>query len=52
MEDNEVRIFGVCKNCGETITDEFEEYYVNEEGELFCCEECVCEAHGIEKVEV
>ncbi len=49
---DEERNFGHCKNCEEQITDEFEEYYVNEDGEVFCSIECICEHYGIEKIEV
>jgi ribosomal protein L24E len=52
MEDNEVRSFGYCKNCEEKVTDNCGEYYVNEDGEIFCCIECVLEHNCIEKIEV
>jgi hypothetical protein len=40
---DEKRFFGYCKNCGEKITDESEEYYISDDGEVFCCVECICE---------
>lgn len=49
---DEIRFFGYCENCGEKITDEQEEYYVNEDGEVFCSVECVLEHYGITKAEV
>ena len=49
---DETRSFGYCENCGEKITDENEEYYVDSEGNVFCSIECVCEKFGITKVEV
>jgi hypothetical protein len=49
---DEVRIFGYCENCGEKITDDNEEYYVNDEGRIFCSVDCLCEHHGITRVEV
>ena len=52
VDENEVRKFGECECCGNAITDEQEEYYVAEDGRVFCCIECVLESFGIEKIEV
>ncbi len=49
---DEVRIFGCCAWCGEEVTDEIDEYYVNDYGEIFCNVECICEYYGLTKVEV
>lgn len=49
---DKLRSFGYCENCGEEVTDENEEYYVTEDGKVFCCIECVLEHCGIVKVEV
>ena len=49
---DEVRVFGYCENCGEKVTSESDEYYINDDGEVFCCIECVCEKYGITKIEV
>ena len=49
---DEVRVFGYCENCGEKVTDESDEYYIGEDGKVFCSCECVCEAYHITKVEV
>ena len=49
---DEVRVFGYCENCGDKITDEGEEYYVNDDGEVFCSIECVCEHCCVTKIEV
>lgn len=51
---DETRVFGYCENenCGDPITDEGGEYYVNDDGEVFCCIECVLEHYGITKLEV
>ena len=50
---DEIRVFGYCENCGDPITDENEgDYFVSEDGKVFCSYECVCEHHGIAKVEV
>ena len=46
------RVFGYCEICGEKITDENDEYYVNEQGEVFCSLECMMEYYGVTKVEV
>ena len=49
---DEIRVFGYCKNCDNEITDEYDEYYINAEGEVFCCEECMMEYYGVVKIEV
>ena len=51
---DEVRVFGYCENenCGDAVTDEYGEYYVNDDGEVFCCIECACEHYGLTKIEV
>ena len=49
---DEIRVFGYCENCGEQITDEYEEYYIDDEGKVFCCIECCLEYHCVTKVEV
>lgn len=49
---DEIRVFGYCECCGNTITDEGDEYFTNDEGEVFCCAECVLEHYDIIKVEI
>jgi hypothetical protein len=49
---DEIRVFGYCENCGEEVTDESNEYYVTDDGMVFCGIECVCEYYNITKVEV
>lgn len=49
---DEIRVFGYCENCGAKITDENEEYYVNDDGNVFCSCECCLEHYGLVKVEV
>ena len=49
---DDVRVFGYCTNCDDKITDEGDEYYVNDDGEVFCSIECVCEYYGVTKIEV
>jgi hypothetical protein len=49
---DDVRVFGCCECCGEKVTDESEEYYVNEDGEVFCSCECLMEYYRVTKVEV
>ena len=52
MEDNEVRVFGYCENCGQKVTDRAGEYCVSDDGKVFCSVECSLEHCGITKVEV
>ena len=52
MDEREIRNFGYCKNCDDEVTDEGTEYYITEDGELFCCLDCLLEHFGIVKIEV
>lgn len=49
---DEVRVFGECECCGNKITDDCAEYYVNADGEIFCSVECVMEHCGVVKIEL
>jgi hypothetical protein len=49
---DEVRVFGYCENCGAEVTDEYDEYYIADDGKVFCSIECICENYGLTKVEV
>ena len=49
---DEIRVFGYCICCGNPITNEDEEYYVNDDGEVFCSAECAIEHCGIKKIEI
>ena len=52
MDEREVRIFGYCTECTGEVTDEGGEYYVNDDGEVFCCLDCCLEHCGITRIEV
>lgn len=49
---DEIRVFGECECCGNAVTDDGDEYYVSEDGRVFCSVDCVLEHYGIVKVEV
>ena len=49
---DDVRVFGYCENCGAKVTDENDEYYVSDDGNVFCNIECVLEHYGVTKAEV
>jgi len=49
---DDVRLFGYCEHCGETVTDQNEEYYISDDGKVFCSCECCLEYFGVTKVEV
>lgn len=49
---DEIRIMGYCEYCSNEITDEDEEYYVSDDGKIFCSYECCLEHYGVTKVEV
>lgn len=46
-----VRELGYCNECGDTIFDDMEDIYVNEDGRYFCCIECATSYYGLTKVE-
>ena len=52
MAMDEIRSFGYCENCGEEVNENYDEYYITDDGRVFCSIECVCEAYGLTKVEV
>lgn len=51
MDENEVRVTGYCEECGNEITDEFEDVYIDNEGRYFCGIECLLSFHNISKIE-
>lgn len=50
--DEEVRVIAYCAECGEEITDDIEDVYIDEEGNYFDELECAMIYHGIQKLEV
>ena len=52
MDEREVRCFGYCENCGDEVTDDYGEYYITDNGEVFCCVDCICEHYGLTRIEV
>lgn len=49
---DEVRVFGYCECCGNKVTNQDDEYYVADDGKVFCSTECCLEYFGVTKVEV
>jgi hypothetical protein len=49
---DEKRVFGYCAECEDEITDLEKEYFINEDGEVFCCIECVLERYGVYRMEI
>lgn len=52
MDENEVRVLGVCAECKNDITDDVEDYYCDEDGNYFCCAECAMIHYGIHRLEI
>lgn len=52
MATMDERIFGYCECCGNTVTDDNDEYYITDDGKVFCSIECVCEAYSVTKIEM
>ena len=50
--DEEIRVIGVCAECGYKIKDNIEEYYCDEDGNFFDSVECAMVHHGIHLLEV
>ena len=49
---DDIRKFGECECCGNEVDDASGEYYVDQEGRVYCSIECVCDKLGIVKIEV
>lgn len=49
---DEIRKFGECECCENKVNDAGGEYYVDQEGRVYCSIECVLEKLGIVKIEV
>lgn len=49
---DEMRKFGYCEHCDEEVTDMSNEYYITDDGKVFCCIECILEYYGLTKIEV
>lgn len=49
--DENIRTIGYCAECGEIITDDMKDVYVNDDGQYFCCAECVNNYYGLCKLE-
>lgn len=50
--DNEVRILGYCEECDSIITENDNEAFVDEEGNYYCCIDCVLEHYAITRLEI
>jgi endogenous inhibitor of DNA gyrase (YacG/DUF329 family) len=50
MDDE--RLIAYCEECGNKITKDDEDIYVDEEGRYFCSIECALEFHKIHKLEM
>lgn len=51
MNENEVRVIGYCE-CGNEITDNDCEAFVDEEGNYYCCIDCILEHYAITRLEI
>ena len=50
--DNEVRILGYCVECGSEITTADNEAFVDEEGNYYCCTDCILEHYTVTRLEI
>ena len=48
---NDIKVFGCCPECGETVTDEMSGVYVDNEGRYYCCLDCALSYNGITELE-
>lgn len=51
-EIEDARKLGECENCGYEVTGDHEVYYVDSEGKIFCCIECLLDYYEISVIEV
>ena len=49
---DDMRIFGICEYCDNEVTDKEKEYYVSDDGHVFCSIECALAHFGVTRVEV
>lgn len=49
---DEERLIAYCEECGNKITKEDDEAYVDEDGKYYCCVDCVLEHYGIKRLEL
>lgn len=49
--DEEVRVIGYCENCDNVITENDSEAFVDEEGNYYCCVDCILERNKITRLE-
>lgn len=49
---DEKRLIAYCENCGEEITGDSEDVYVDDSGHYFCSLECVFEYYKVTKIEL
>ena len=50
MQNEEVRVIGICAECTNKITDDMEDIYVDEDGNYFDSAECAMIYHGLHKL--
>lgn len=51
LMSNDIKVFGYCPECGETVTDEMPGVYVDNEGRYYCCLDCALSYNGITELE-
>lgn len=52
MNEPDVRVIGYCAECGNEVTDDMEDIYVDEDGNYFCSSDCAMIYHGLHKLEL
>ena len=52
MHDEEVRVIGYCAQCGEDITDDTEDVFVDSEGNYFDSVDCLITYFDVTRLEV
>lgn len=50
--DNEVKILGYCAECDSEITTMDDVAFVDEEGNYYCCIDCILEHYAITRLEI
>lgn len=48
---DEIKVFGDCAECGDTVTDEMYGVYVDDEGRYYCCLDCALAHKGLTQLE-
>ena len=51
-EEDDSQAIARCEECGELIYEDNDDVYIDDDGNYFCCLQCVLDHYSIRKIEV